>query len=94
MLICCGAALFGLRLAVRSLGYQPVVKLLPEPARRRLLARVTLGAAEPITPGSGSCWTHCRTGTPTAALGLPARCPRGSSPGSSTTRWPKAPSWH
>ena len=28
MLISCGAALFGLRLAVRSLGYLPVVKLL------------------------------------------------------------------
>ncbi|HYA50304.1 MAG TPA: hypothetical protein VEG33_03955, partial [Streptosporangiaceae bacterium] len=50
MLISCGAALYGLRLAVRSLGYQPVVEPLPDPARRRLLARVTLGAAEPITP--------------------------------------------
>ena len=49
MLISCGAALFGLRLAVRSLGYRPVVNLLPEPGRRRLLARVTLGAAEPMT---------------------------------------------
>jgi hypothetical protein len=50
MLISCGTALFGLRLAVRSLGYLPVVELLPDPARRRLLARVTLGRAEPITP--------------------------------------------
>jgi hypothetical protein len=49
MLISCGAALFGLRLAVRSLGYLPVVKLLPDPARPRLLARVRLGAAEPMT---------------------------------------------
>ena len=49
MLISCGAALFGLRLAVRSLGYLPVVKLLPDPARLRLLARVRLGAAEPMT---------------------------------------------
>jgi hypothetical protein len=48
MLISCGAALFGLRLAVRSLGYLPVVKLLPDPARLRL-ARVRLGAAEPMT---------------------------------------------
>jgi hypothetical protein len=32
MLISCGAALFGLRLAVRSLGYLPVVELLPDPA--------------------------------------------------------------
>jgi len=49
MLISCGAALFGLRLAVRSLGYQPVVELLPEPGRLRLLARVRLGAAAPVT---------------------------------------------
>ncbi len=47
MLISCGAALFGLRLAVRSLGYQPEVALLPDPPR--LLARVSLGAAVPAT---------------------------------------------
>jgi hypothetical protein len=49
MLISCGAALFGLRLAVRSLGYLPAVELLPEPRRTRLLARITLGAAEPMS---------------------------------------------
>jgi nitroreductase len=49
MLISCGAALFGLRLAVRSLGYLPVVELLPDPARLRLLARVRLGAAAAMT---------------------------------------------
>src|SRR5260370_7699088 len=49
MLISCGAALFGLRLAVRSLGYQPVVELLPDPARLRLMARVMPRPADPIT---------------------------------------------
>ena len=49
MLISCGAALFGLRLAVRSLGYEPIVELLPDPGRLRLLARVKLGAAKPMT---------------------------------------------
>jgi hypothetical protein len=49
MLISCGAALFGLRLAVRSLGYLPVVELLPDRAQLRLLARVSFGAAEPMT---------------------------------------------
>ena len=49
MLISCGAALFGLRLAVRSLGYLPEVELLPDPAKLRLLARVRLGAAVPMT---------------------------------------------
>src|SRR5499427_3937892 len=47
MLISCGAALFGLRLAVRSLGYLPVTELLPDPARLRLLARMSIGAAAP-----------------------------------------------
>lgn len=47
MIISCGAALFGLRLAIRSLGYLPEVELLPDPPR--LLARVRLGAEAPIT---------------------------------------------
>jgi len=49
MLISCGAAVFGLRLAVRSLGYLPVVELLPEPARLRLLARVRAGRPAVMT---------------------------------------------
>ena len=49
MLISCGAALFGLRLAVRSLGYLPMVELLPDRAQLRLLARVRLGSAVPMT---------------------------------------------
>jgi len=50
MLISCGAALFGLRLAIRSLGYLPVTQLLPDPARLRLMARVRAG---PATPPNG-----------------------------------------
>jgi hypothetical protein len=49
MLISCGAALFGLRLAVRSLGHLPVVELLPDQRRPRLLARVSLGSPAPMT---------------------------------------------
>jgi len=49
MVISCGAALYGLRLAVRSLGFQPDVQILPESAGRRPLARVRLGRAEPMT---------------------------------------------
>ena len=48
MLISCGAALFGLRLAVRSLGYEPRVSLLPDPARLRLLASVRVGRVMPV----------------------------------------------
>jgi hypothetical protein len=53
MMISCGAALYGLRLAVRSIGHVPEVDLFPGPARpghRRPLARVRLGAAVPVTP--------------------------------------------
>jgi hypothetical protein len=49
MLISCGAALFGLRLGVRSLGCLPAVELFPDPAKLRLLARVRFGAAGPMT---------------------------------------------
>ena len=49
MIISCGAALFGLRLAIRSLGYQPETSLFPDPARRNLLARVRPGRPEPMT---------------------------------------------
>jgi hypothetical protein len=49
MLISCGAALFGLRLAVRGLGHLPAVSLFPEPSRIGLLARVTLGPQAPVT---------------------------------------------
>ena len=49
MIISCGAALFGLRLAMRGLGYLPVIELLPDPGQARLLARVGIGAAAPVT---------------------------------------------
>jgi hypothetical protein len=49
MSISCGAALFGLRLAIRSLGYQPEVDLFPEPSQRHLLARVRAGRPAPMT---------------------------------------------
>jgi hypothetical protein len=51
LLISCGAALYGLRLAVRSLGHVPEVELFLGPSGDRLpLARVRLGAAAPVTP--------------------------------------------
>ena len=51
MIISCGAALFGLRLAVRGLGYLPLIELMPDPNQPRLLARVGMGAAVPVTRG-------------------------------------------
>jgi len=53
MVISCGAALYGLRLAVRSLGYLPDVELLADSATQELapraLARLRLGPAAPVT---------------------------------------------
>ncbi|GAA2437641.1 hypothetical protein GCM10010191_60670 [Actinomadura vinacea] len=44
MLISCGAALFTLRIAIRALGFEPEVSVLPDPDRPHLLADVRLGA--------------------------------------------------
>jgi hypothetical protein len=76
MLISCGAALFGLRLAVRSLGYVPMVELLPDPAQLRLLARVRMYPGEPMTGRERQLLTalphrHTHRG-PFAAEPLPA----------------------
>jgi hypothetical protein len=49
MLVSCGAALYGIRLAVRQLGYVPAVSLLPSPARPGLLARVYLAGQAEMT---------------------------------------------
>jgi hypothetical protein len=91
MLISCGAALFGLRLAIRELGYLPDVQLLPDPAQTDLLARVRCGAAAPITPAEQPMLTampyrHTHRGPFTGT-----RCPAACSPGCSTTRWQRAP---
>ena len=77
IVISCGAALFGLRLAVRSLGRQPDVELLPE----RPDAPPRPGAARPGRPDDGggaeAARPRCRTGTPTAAPSSQDRCPTG-----------------
>jgi len=49
MVISCGAALFGLRLGLRRLGYLSSTELLPDPAQRWLLARVRPYGHEPAT---------------------------------------------
>ncbi|MEU8381219.1 nitroreductase family protein [Streptosporangium sp. NPDC048865] len=45
MLISCGAALTNVRLALRALGHEPRVRVLPDPDRPALLATVRPGAA-------------------------------------------------
>ncbi|TDC19833.1 Acg family FMN-binding oxidoreductase [Actinomadura bangladeshensis] len=46
MLISCGAALYTLRSSLRALGYEPRVRLLPDPDRPHLLADVHLEPGE------------------------------------------------
>ncbi|RFS83530.1 hypothetical protein D0T12_21055 [Actinomadura spongiicola] len=50
MLISCGAALYNLRLSLRVQGFEPVVRLLPDPDRPHLLADVH---AEPLRERAG-----------------------------------------
>ena len=47
LVLSCGAALFGVRLGVRALGYLPQVELVPDDWDSDLLARVHLGNAAP-----------------------------------------------
>ena len=51
MLISCGAALFGLRLGLRRLGFWPVTEILPDPGQPALIARVRAGPRERATRG-------------------------------------------
>ncbi|MGX1365687.1 hypothetical protein RKD19_001046 [Streptomyces canus] len=48
--IACGAALFNVRMAVRQLGFRPVVDLLPAPGDSHRLAHVGFAAHAPSTP--------------------------------------------
>ena len=41
MMISCGAALFNVRLALRSLGYVPATRVLPDPGQPALVAQVS-----------------------------------------------------
>jgi len=50
LVISCGAALYNLRLALRKLGYDAHVTLLPSHAQRRLLARVAATEGAPASP--------------------------------------------
>ncbi|MBG0831312.1 nitroreductase family protein [Planomonospora sp. ID67723] len=43
LLISCGAALFTVRLTLRGFGYEPLVRVLPDPDRPSLVATVRLG---------------------------------------------------
>ncbi|GAA0997112.1 NAD(P)H nitroreductase [Acrocarpospora macrocephala] len=48
LLLSCGAALFNVRTAIRALGFEPLVRTLPDPDRPALLATVRIGPAEAV----------------------------------------------
>lgn len=50
LVMSCGAALFNLRLALRKVGYDARVEVLPEPREPRLLARITPSEGAPAGP--------------------------------------------
>lgn len=49
MMISCGAALFNLRLALRTLGYIPETRVLPDPGRLTLVAQVSWQQRAPVS---------------------------------------------
>jgi hypothetical protein len=71
------------RLAIRSLGYEPVTELLPDPTQGRLLARVRLRRPGPASEAERQMLTalphrHTHRG-PFAAGPLPEGCSQGCS---------------
>jgi hypothetical protein len=50
LVISCGAALYNLRLALRKVGYDADVQVLPDPSNPRLLARVAAAEGAPADP--------------------------------------------
>ena len=50
LVLSCGAALFNLRLALRKLGYDARVQVLPDTSNPRFLARITPQEAAPASP--------------------------------------------
>ncbi|MGE5289870.1 MAG: Acg family FMN-binding oxidoreductase [Micromonosporaceae bacterium] len=81
MLISCGAALFGLRLAVRRLGYIPVTEMFPSETQRDLLARVRLGPQVPASPAERAFLKAVSHRHTHRGPFSPDRLPRGLLPG-------------
>jgi len=50
LVISCGAALFNLRLALRKVGYDAAVEILPDRSNPRFLARITVDEGAPADP--------------------------------------------
>src|SRR5207302_8964018 len=61
MMISCGAALFTIRLALRSLGYIPETRVLPDPAQPDLAAQVSWRERAAADESERRLWSHVLT---------------------------------
>ena len=93
MLISCGAAVFGLRLGLRHLGYRAAVELLPDPGRPGLLARVRLDREVPPTAEDWEMLAAVPHRHTHRGPFSPEPSRRGCWSGCSTTRSPREPPW-
>jgi hypothetical protein len=77
LLVSVGAAVFNLKVAARHLGWEPAVRLLPDPDEPQLLAAVRLTEAPPAGPGSrpdlfDAIWRRHSSRLPFTARTVPA----------------------
>ena len=61
MMISCGAALFNVRLALRSLGYIPQARVLPDPGQPALVAQVSWSQRAPADEVERRLFSHVLT---------------------------------
>ena len=61
LMISCGAALFNVRLALRSLGYIPATSVLPEPGQPMLVAQVSWPGHADMNEFERRLFSHIRT---------------------------------
>src|SRR5260370_39433997 len=61
MMISCGAALFNVRLALRSLGYSPETRVLPDPGQPALVAQVSWPQRAPADEFERRLFSHVLT---------------------------------
>ena len=93
MLISCGAAVFGLRLGLRHLGYRAAVELLPDPDHPGLLARVRLDREVRPTAEDWDMLAAVPHRHTHRARSAPRRSRRGCWSGCNTTQSPREPPW-
>ena len=80
LMISCGAALFNVRLALRSMGYLPETSVLPDPTQPTLVARVTWRERAASDEFSVRCSARSASAGRTAGRSTRSPCRRTCSP--------------